>query len=172
MERKRFVKLRATAVFLQRAARRILGIKNRNAGKIQALVRGAITRKHLKNIHQSALQIQVSGEQGLVISPETFLLMIMYVIVFLRCVSDLISPNNNRPAKKIWILWKCAMHYFADPKKPTTEKNEIDRQIEWLSMHWKAWFAVIQWKLLRIPLAGEIKSIKKIARSFGRVQSR
>ncbi|CAH3024578.1 unnamed protein product [Porites evermanni] len=58
MERKRFVKLRATAVFLQRATRRILEIKNRNAAKIQALVRGAITRKHLKKIHQSALQIQ------------------------------------------------------------------------------------------------------------------
>ena len=77
MERKRFVKLRATAVFLQRAARRILETKNRNAAKIQALVRGAITRKRMKKIRQSALQIQVSGEQGLVISPETLLLMMM-----------------------------------------------------------------------------------------------
>ena len=77
MERKRFVKLHATVVFLQRAARRILETKNRNAAKIQALVRGAITRKHLKKIHQSALQIQVSGEQGLVISSETLLLMSM-----------------------------------------------------------------------------------------------
>ena len=77
MERKGFVKLRATAVFLQRAARRILETKNRNAAKIQALVRGAITRKRMKKIHQSALQIQVSGEQGLVISPETLLLMMM-----------------------------------------------------------------------------------------------
>ena len=77
MEQKRFVKLRATTVFLQRAARRILETKNRNAAKIQALVRGAITRKRMKKIHQSALQIQVSGEQGLVISPETLLLMMM-----------------------------------------------------------------------------------------------
>ena len=77
MERKRFVKLSATAVFLQRAARRILETKNRNAARIQALVRGAITRKHLKKIHQSALQIQVSGEQCSVISPESLLLMIM-----------------------------------------------------------------------------------------------
>ena len=77
MERKRFVKLRATTVFLQRAARRILETKNRNAAKIQALVRGAITRKRMKKIHQSALQIQVSGEQGFVISPETLLLMMM-----------------------------------------------------------------------------------------------
>ena len=78
MERKRFVKLRASAVSLQRAARRILETKNRNAAKIQALVRGAITRKRMKKIHQSALQIQVSGEQGLVISPETLLLMMMW----------------------------------------------------------------------------------------------
>lgn len=77
MERKRFIKLRAAAVFLQRAARRILETKNRNAAKIQALVRGAIARKHLKRIRQSALQIQVSGEHGLVISPETLLIMMI-----------------------------------------------------------------------------------------------
>ena len=60
MERKRFIRLRSAAVVLQRAAQRRVETKNKSAAKIQALVRGAIARKHLRKSLQSALRIQVS----------------------------------------------------------------------------------------------------------------
>lgn len=58
MERQRFTRLRSTAVVVQRIFQRKLEVKNRRAAKIQALVRGFLTRKQLKKTRESALRIQ------------------------------------------------------------------------------------------------------------------
>ena len=59
LERQRFTRLRSAAIVLQRASRQKLETKNKSAARIQALIRGAIARTHVRKAQKSALRIQV-----------------------------------------------------------------------------------------------------------------
>lgn len=54
-----FIRLCSATVVLQKACRRKLDAKNKSAAKIQALVRGHLTRNQLRLVDKSALRIQV-----------------------------------------------------------------------------------------------------------------
>lgn len=64
LERQRFTRLRSAVIVLQRAARRKLETKHKRAAKIQALIRGVMARKHLKQLQESVLRIQVRKRLG------------------------------------------------------------------------------------------------------------
>lgn len=84
LERERFTRLRSAAIFLQRAARKMLETKHKSAARIQALIRGVMARKHLKKLQESALRIQV---RDIWWNIETFFCKLLYYLanILVQC---------------------------------------------------------------------------------------